>query len=115
MSINTILLNVENFESSIGWIILIIVGILIGLAIYFLPSIIAISKGHKYKWVILAINLVFGASGVGWDVSMIWFVWPKRSSILDPIGDPSGAGSMPSEFGNSSQILRRIQARKTIF
>ncbi len=82
-------------DITFGLIVLLIIGFLV----YFLPSFIGFRKGHKYKWIIFAMNLILGGSGIGWLIAFIWSVWPQRSSLLDPIADPSGSGGMPKEFG----------------
>lgn len=38
----------------------------IAIAVYFLPTIIAIRRHYAYKGIIAVINLVFGLSGIGW-------------------------------------------------
>ena len=76
-----------------GWAIAIIVAVLLGALFYFLPSIIAFNRDHSYKWVILAINTVAGASGIGWLIAMVWAVYPQERSLADPvIGNPTGTG-----------------------
>ena len=67
--------------------------------VFALPSVIAFTRRHKYRWIILAINIIFGATGVGWLLAFIWAVWPQKTSLVDPIGDPSGKGEMAKEFG----------------
>ncbi len=47
-------------------------GIIILLAGYFLPSIIALSRGHKDAAAIVAVNLFLGWSVIGWFFSFIW-------------------------------------------
>ncbi|MEO3972642.1 superinfection immunity protein [Streptomyces sp. CAU 1734] len=37
--------------------------------VYLLPTYIAFSRGAKNRWLILVINLVFGASLIGWGVA----------------------------------------------
>ena len=36
------------------------------------PSWLAFHKGHKYRWVILFINVVFGFTLIGWFGALIW-------------------------------------------
>jgi uncharacterized membrane protein YfcA len=45
---------------------------LIGLAAYFIPSIIASSRRHKERWPIFLVNLLLGCSVIGWIVALIW-------------------------------------------
>jgi hypothetical protein len=54
--------------------IILLAVLLSALAIYLLPTIIAALKGHKYFWVILFINIVFGFTLIGWVGSLIWSI-----------------------------------------
>ena len=58
---------------------------LILLAIYFMPTFIALRRRHTYKWVILGINTFAIAGGIPWLVAFIWAVWPTNKSLFDPI------------------------------
>jgi hypothetical protein len=40
--------------------------------IYPLPAIIAFTKRHRNRWVILVINIAFGATVIGWLVALVW-------------------------------------------
>lgn len=54
---------------------IIILGVLLlALVIFFLPTVIAFGKGHKYSWIILFINVVFGFTLIGWFGALIWSV-----------------------------------------
>ena len=58
---------------------------------YFIPAIVALVRGHEFKWVILALNLAVGWTGLGWAAAMVWSVWPKEKSLIDPfVGNPTG-------------------------
>jgi len=62
------------------------------LCLYFIPSIIALARGHSYKWVIFGLNAV-GFSGITWLISFIWAVWPSEKSLIDPVaGNVTGTG-----------------------
>jgi len=68
---------------------MILVG-LICLAVFFLPTIIAFSRNHHYKWVVFAINLILGATGVGFLIALVWAVWPQKTALADVlINDPT--------------------------
>lgn len=74
-----------------NWFILIWLPVFIG--IYFLPTIVAFRRKHSYKNIIAVINLIFGLTGVGWAVSMIWAIWPTEKTFIDPlVGNPTGIG-----------------------
>lgn len=72
-----------------------VVGLIIialAVAAYFLPFIIALMRGHAYKWVIFGLNAV-GFSGVTWLISFVWAVWPSNKSLIDPVaGNVTGTG-----------------------
>ena len=64
---------------------------------YCLPTIIAWRRDHHYKWVIGAINLVFGFTGLGYLAAFAWAVWPKQTALFDifandPTTNSSDAG-----------------------
>ncbi|MGB8942890.1 MAG: superinfection immunity protein [Streptomyces sp.] len=49
------------------------IGIAVGVlfvAVFLLPSLIAFNRGVELRWVILLINLVFGASIIGWLIAL---------------------------------------------
>lgn len=54
---------------------IIILGVLLlALVIFLLPTVIAFGKGHKYSWMILFINVVFGFTLIGWFGALIWSI-----------------------------------------
>ena len=68
-------------------IFIVIVGVL-----YFIPTIIAFSRSHAYKFVILGLN-VAGFTGILWLISFVWAVWPSNKSLIDPVaGNVTGTG-----------------------
>ncbi|WP_326660009.1 superinfection immunity protein [Streptomyces sp. NBC_00385] len=44
---------------------------LIGLAVYLLPSLIAFHRGTDNRWLVLVINVIFGATFLGWVVALV--------------------------------------------
>ena len=81
-------------------IVIFIIGLILGLillAIYFIPTFIALKKRHAYKWVILAINTFAIAGGVPWLVAFICAVWQTNKSLFDSIaGNVTGKGTRNS-------------------
>ena len=51
-----------------------IIFLLIGLLIYFLPFVIALIRKHKDKLGIFVLNLFLGWSVIGWVVALVWSV-----------------------------------------
>ena len=45
--------------------------IVVAAAIYMIPTIIAFQRQHRSRWIILAINLAFGATIVGWIIALV--------------------------------------------
>ena len=43
-----------------------------GVAIYFIPTIVAYKSEHDNKTAILCLNLFLGWSLIGWVVSLVW-------------------------------------------
>jgi uncharacterized membrane protein YhaH (DUF805 family) len=62
---------------AIGMIVLFTVII----AAYLLPALIAFSRRHRNRWVILAINLAFGFTLIGWAIALVWAL----NKVDDPI------------------------------
>lgn len=58
-------------EEIIG-ILLIVLAIAIGLAVYFLPTIIGFKRNQPNKVSILLLNLFLGWSLIGWVIALVW-------------------------------------------
>lgn len=57
-------------EQAAGLFILALVPL--GWAFYVLPTIIAFWRHHPNRWLIAAINVFLGATGIGWAVALVW-------------------------------------------
>jgi hypothetical protein len=57
------------FASGIG-----IVGFVISVAIYFIPTIIAMARHHRNALAIFLLNFFFGWTFFGWIAALIWSV-----------------------------------------
>ncbi|MEU8505083.1 superinfection immunity protein [Streptomyces brevispora] len=44
---------------------------LIGLVVYLLPSLIAFNRGTDNRWLVLVINVIFGATFLGWVLALV--------------------------------------------
>lgn len=42
------------------------------LVVYFLPTILAVVRKHRAPWAIAVVNVIFGLTGVGWLIALIW-------------------------------------------
>jgi len=63
-------------------LLLLCIGTLILAVAFVLPSIIAFHRAHRYRWPILIINIVFGATVIGYVVALIWAIWPSGEKKL---------------------------------
>lgn len=62
-----------------GVILGIILAVVIGLAVYFLPTIVGFKKGQPNKVAILLLNLFLGWSFIGWIVALVWAVKKEQT------------------------------------
>ena len=46
--------------------------LIIGAVLYFLPTIIVLARGRKDGCGIFLVNLIFGLTGIGWLIALIW-------------------------------------------
>ena len=75
---------------------------LVIILIYFAPSLVAFGRQHPNRWLILVINLVFGGSGLGWLISM---VWACRALHKSPTGSDGGESGL-NLFVNDPVMMR---------
>jgi uncharacterized protein len=61
--------------------------------IYPMPAIIALFRRHRNRWVILAINLAFGATVIGWFIALVWAL----NKVDDPIKGGMKIGPQPTD------------------
>ena len=85
-------------------VLVILILSLFGLALYFLPTIIAQQKGHRSLGGIFALNLLLGWSLLGWIGALVWalsnpqpVVYVQNApSYLPPQGYEQGSPQQPS-------------------
>jgi hypothetical protein len=53
-------------------------GALVLLALMFLPTVIAVMRGHPDSFAIFLTNLLLGWTGIGWIVALIWAFTARR-------------------------------------
>jgi TM2 domain-containing membrane protein YozV len=69
-------------------------GIIVILALYFLPAFVAAVRFHPNKTAIFVLNLLLGWTFLGWIAALIWsstFVAPWSGSVQDTARDPRWA------------------------
>ena len=62
--------------------------ILIGVLIYFAPSVIAMIRNHDQKSKIVLINMFLGWTAVGWIGTFIWAIFfnkDERENLIDKL------------------------------
>ncbi len=66
---------------SVLGLILLAIGAIISLVIYFLPFIIALMRKHPQKVAIFFLDLFLGWSFVGWVIALVWsFIKEKNNT-----------------------------------
>src|SRR5436190_15521998 len=53
------------------------------LAVYFLPTIIAVARGHHNAFAIFLLNLLLGWTGLAWILALVWSVTNRRHPQAD--------------------------------
>ena len=51
-----------------------IVVLVFSIALYFLPTIVAVLRHHRNALAVFLVNLFFGWTGIGWIIALIWSV-----------------------------------------
>ena len=97
--------------------------IAIGLFVFLLPVIIAFRRRHPNRWVIMALNVVLGGTGIVWVGSLIWAL--NAFDVSDepnaPYEEQSGAkiianNSVPSFPATSTEdALQQIERLKELY
>ena len=62
----------EEIVVSAFGVIFVLIIIVIIFCIYFIPTFVAFSRHHQFKWIIFLINLFTGFTFVGWIGALIW-------------------------------------------
>ena len=58
-------------------VLLNVIGFLVVLPLLFAPTIVAFYRKHAKKWLVLALNLLAGWTGIGWILALIWAIIGK--------------------------------------
>jgi hypothetical protein len=91
----------------VGWMF----GLLYGgaVAFFLLPSIIARNKSHEHrKWIYL-VNIIFGSTGIGWIISLLWAMeiirLPKKKEITGTIREGVGTDDVISTISQHGEKI----------
>jgi hypothetical protein len=63
-------------------VLTILIMLIIGFCLYFLPTIIAFRRDRHNKGAILVLNLFLGWSVIGWVISMVWAVSSSQPPVI---------------------------------
>lgn len=67
--------------------------LVIAVSLYFIPTIVAFSREHDYRWVICVLNIAGGWTLVLWVAALVWAVYPANKTFADPlVGSATGLG-----------------------
>ena len=69
----------------------VLVVLVVGGALYFLPSIITINRDHRHWLAIQILNLLLGWTVVGWVIALVWSLMDQPTQKPEIISDPSPA------------------------
>jgi len=86
--------------------LLIIVLIAIGIAVYFLPSFIAALRRHKAAGGVIALNVFFGWTALGWIAAFIWAVAGPSSDFDPPAGSLAPCPFCAEEIKTTARICK---------
>jgi len=102
-------------------VILVIFGVLILILVGGAPTIIAFRRKHHYRWVIFAINFLFGATGIGYLIALVWAVWPRKTAVTDLLlndlteNSRDGNRAIYTRYGQNLQALDQAREKGTIY
>lgn len=75
-----------------------IIVLLVALALYLLPGMIASSRQHKNATAIWVLNILLGWSMLGWIAALVWsFTNPGAQPVVLPIADNPWKSAKPVE------------------
>ena len=53
--------------------------LLVMIVLYFVPTAVALLRGHRNSLAIFLLNLFLGATGFGWVIALLWAVYREPS------------------------------------
>jgi hypothetical protein len=96
--------NGEKMEDDLSLLVVLIVLVVVAL-LYCLPTFIAFGKHHPNRWIILALNMFLGGTGIVWFGCLIWAL----HKVHDPkkiVSASSGGESGLNIFANDVKTVR---------
>ena len=92
----------DTTTSGSGVAVRIVTGILLGTAMYCVPSIIALLRKHPQKGAIIALNILVGWTFVGWIIAFVWALTNQAQPtqvIVQTYPPPPGYYPTPEQSG----------------
>lgn len=86
-----------------GSFLIVLVVFLAGLALYFLPWIVAHNRGHANEGAIFVLNLFLGWSLIGWVVALVWACTSQPSQPQQPSGAPVAMPTLTATPANNER------------
>lgn len=99
-----------NFDSGMP----IFLGVLIGLCLYFVPTIIADNKRTSQTLIIFAVNLFLGITGIGWIGCLIWALILPDNSKNETDEDKSWKEDFENTWQEISKGLEKEKEEKQL-
>lgn len=66
--------------------------LLLLIPLYLIPTIIAVTKGHRHKYAIIAVNVLGGlVYGIGWLVALVWSLVPPSLTAQPVVVEASSS------------------------
>lgn len=92
-------------DDSSAALTLLALGLLV-LIIYFLPTVVAFNRVHPNRWVILALNIFLGSTGIVWLICLIWAL--RAVHMADASAASNGGESGLNIFANDEKKVRIV-------
>jgi hypothetical protein len=72
-------------DNDVGGSLMVITFVVASLAVYFLPTVIAMARQHPAQVSILLVNLFLGWTLIGWVAALAWSAMPITERRLTPM------------------------------
>jgi len=85
--------------------------IVLGIVIYFLPTIIGVERRHQSAGGITVLNLLLGWTGLGWIIALVWACSAVTSPQLPPVAVSQATASAGERKCPHCAELIKVEAR----
>jgi hypothetical protein len=97
----------ETAMVSIFGVIFVLIIIVIVFCLYFIPTFVAFSRKHQFKWIIFLINLFTGFTFFGWVGALVWALIDTDQNPQVYIQPPTN----PSQFSVADELEKLTKLR----